>query len=121
MRDLKRNQSVVYYRNYAGSSEEITDEYGNVTGSYKKKYGELKAVMMSVSGSKGSAECQTFGVALDYDRTLATSDTSCDINESSILWLDGADTSEPHNYEVRGRSATINQIQLAVKRVDISD
>ena len=120
MRDLKRNQSAVYYRNYAGS-DEITDEYGNVTGSYKKKYGELKCALMSVSGSKGSAECQTFGVALDYDRTLITSDTDCDIGERSILWLDGADTSEPHNYEVTGRSATINQVQLAVKKVSVSD
>lgn len=118
MRNLRRNQSVVYYRNYIGD-EEIVDEYGNVTGSYQKKYGDLKRIKISVSGNMGTSEYQTFGKNLDYDRTLSTADMSCDINENSILWLDGADTDKPHNYIVKKRSATINQIQIAVKQVNV--
>ena len=110
MQNLRRNQSIVYYKNYV-KNVEIIDEYGNVTGSYDKEYGD--------SGNIGTSEYQTFGRSLDYDRTLTTADMSCDIDENSILWLDGADTSKPHNYVVKKRSATINQIQFVVKQVNV--
>ena len=118
MQNLRRNQSIVYYKNYV-KNVEIIDEYGNVTGSYDKEYGDLKRISISVSGNIGTSEYQTFGRSLDYDRTLTTADMSCDIDENSILWLDGADTSKPHNYVVKKRSATINQIQFVVKQVNV--
>lgn len=119
MRNLKRNQSVIFYKNLVDSVE-IVDEYGNVTGSYEKKYGELKKLSISVSANMGTSEYQTFGKSLDYDRTLSTADMNCDIDENSVLWLDGADTDKPHNYIVKKCSATINQILIAVKQVNVS-
>lgn len=118
MRNLRRNQTAIYYKNYIGE-DEIIDEYGNATGSFEKKYGGLKKIDISVSGNIGTSEYQTFGKNLDYDRTLSTSDMSCDIDENSILWLDGADTGKPHNYIVKKRSPTINQIQFAIKQVNV--
>lgn len=118
MRDLKRNQSVVFYKNYVNDTE-IIDEYGNVTGSFKKEYSDLKKIRLSVSANQGTSEYQTFGKSLDYDRTLLTADMNCDIDENSILWLDGADTDKPHNYIVKKVSRTINQVQVAVKQVNV--
>lgn len=119
MRNLMRNQSTVFYKNLVDMVE-IVDEYGNVTGTYKKVYGELKKLNISVSANMGTSEYQTFGKNLDYDRTLSTADMGCDIDENSILWLDGADTDKPHNYVVKKRSATINQVLIAVKQVNVS-
>ncbi|MBR1750439.1 MAG: hypothetical protein IJ740_06070 [Ruminococcus sp.] len=118
MRDLKRNSTAVYYKNFIRAGD-YKDEYGNKTGTPVRVYGEMKSCEMSVSGSKGSADSQAFGIDLDYDRTLSTADMSCEIDEYSILWLDGADLDKEHNYIVKKRSATKNQLLFAVKQVKV--
>lgn len=114
MRDLKRNQTLISYKNFVGK-EEIVDDYGNATGSYKRLYSEVKTRYMSVSANKGNAEVQGFGTQLDYDRTLSTADMSCDINENSIVYIDG------NAYSVKARAVSLNQIQLALKQVEINE
>ena len=78
MQDLRRNLSPVFYKMYTGQTE-IIDEYGNHTGSWKPGYGELKAVKLSVSPNRGSAESEMFGTLDDYDRTMTTADTECEM------------------------------------------
>lgn len=119
MRDLKRNQQTVYFKNYI-ETVELRDEWDNLSGETEQIYGELQHVEISVSGNKGTTENQTFGVELDYDKTLSTADVDCPINEFSILWID-ADTDGPHNYIVVQRSKTINQVLYAVKAVNVSE
>ena len=119
MRNLARNCATVFFKNLVGT-EDTYDEYGNNVGSPAKVYGELKSCEMSISGNKGNAENQMFGIDLDYDRTLSTADMTCEIDEYSVLWLDGADTSGMHNYIVKKVAPTLNQIVYAVKRVDVS-
>lgn len=114
MRDLKRNQTKISYKNLIGK-EEITDGDGNATGSYKRLYSDLKELKISVSANKGDVEIQGFGEQLDYDRTLSTADISCDINENSLVYIGG------EKYAVKKRAVSLNQIQLALKRVDISE
>lgn len=120
MRNLKRNQQTVYYKNYE-DSEDKYDEYGNLTGSVNKVYGDLKSCKISVSGSRGNTDNKMFGVNLDYDRTMSTADMSCDIDEFSILWIDRTDTDKPHDYKVVKRSVTLNQIVFAIKQVNVSE
>ena len=119
MRDLKRNQQKIFYRNYESCEDEY-DEYGNLTGSIIKKFGVIKECEISVSGNKGNADNQMFGINLDYDRTMSTADMSCEINEFSELWID-CSTDMPHNYEVVKRSPTLNQIVFAIKKVSVSE
>lgn len=119
MRSLQRNQQPVFYRLYEGE-EEIIDEFGNATGSYVPKYGELLAAMLCVSPNKGAADSEQFGSLLDYDRTMTTADTSVLIDENSVLWVDGADTSKPYNYIVKKRAPWKNSIQFAIQRVEVS-
>lgn len=119
MRDLRRNQQKVFFRLYEGQ-EEIKDQYGNVTGNYKPIYGPLKSAMFAVSPNKGNSEIKQFGSFADYDRTMTTADTSCEINENAILWVDGAGTKQTHNYIVQKRAPWKNSVAFAIKRVMVS-
>lgn len=83
MRSLLRNQQPVFFKLYE-REEEIIDEYGNPTGSYIPKYSNLKSAMLCVSPNKGSSEVEMFGSVEDYDRTMTTADTKCQIDEDSI-------------------------------------
>ena len=119
MQSLARNQFPVYYRQYEGESE-ILDEYGNKTGTFAPRYGELKKAYLSVSPSRSDASLEPFGTLTDYDLTMSTSDTSCPIDENTILWIDGADTAKSHNYYVKKRAPWKNSIAFAIKEVEVS-
>lgn len=119
MRNLRRNQQPVFFKLYEGQ-EEIIDQYGNATGSYKPLYSELQSAMLCVSPNKGSSEVQQFGSLEDYDRTMTTADTACPIDEDAILWLDGADTDGPYNYIVKKRAPWKNSVSYAIKHVTVS-
>lgn len=120
MRSLLRNQQPVFYKNLEGE-EEIVDQYGNSTGTYVPVYGELKSAMLCVSPNKGATENEQFGTLLDYDRTMTTADARLDIDETSVLWVDGADTNGPWNYKVTKRAPWKNSIQFAIKQVSVSE
>lgn len=120
MRDLRRNQIKVYYSNYEKSTE-LIDEYGNSTGQYEITYSKPEMIIISVSASKGSVDNQPFGNLLDYDRVLITSNMNCNIDENTVLWIDNLDTEKPHDYIVKKVARSINQIQIAVKKVTVSE
>ncbi len=116
MRNLRRNESLVYYKMYLGK-EELIDEYGNMTGSYRLIHGELQSSKLCVSPNKGTSETEQFGSIENYDRIMTTADIHCPIDEDSILWLDGADTSKQHNYIVKKRAPWKNSISYAIQQV----
>lgn len=118
MRDLARNQQPVFFKNY-GAMVDVYDDDGNWIGQ-EPGYGNLKSAMLTVSPNKGASETEQFGSLADYDRTMTTSDTSCQIDEQSILWIDNADTDEPHNYVVTKRAPWKNSISFAIKQVTVS-
>lgn len=120
MLNLARNLFPVYYKMYLGE-DFITDEYGNNTGSPIPIYSELREARLSLSPNKGTAESEMFGTIEDYDRTMTTADVTCEIDENSILWLDGADTTKAHNFIVKKRAPWKNSIAFAVKKVDLSN
>lgn len=120
MRSLLRNQQPIFYKLLEGQ-EEIVDQYGNPTGSYLPIYSELRSAMMCVSPNKGSSEVEQFGSLEDYDRTMSTSDTDCDIDEDAVLWVDGADTEGAYNYIVKLVAPWKNSISYAIKRVEVSE
>lgn len=119
MRDLHINRQPVFYKLYEGE-EEIIDQYGNPTGSFIPVYSELKSAMLCVSPNKGSSEVEQFGSLEDYDRTMTTADTDCQIDEDAVLWIDGADTDGPWNAIVKLKAPWKNSIQYAIKTVTVS-
>lgn len=120
VRNLRSNLSMVHFKTYEGQ-EEIVDEYGNSTGSFAPKYGDLQTAQLCVSPNKGSSEADMFGSLEDYDRTMTTADIGCLIDESAILWLDGQPTDESHNYIVKKRATWKNSVAFAVKKVTVSE
>lgn len=119
MRDLQRNLQPVFFKLYEGD-EEIIDQYGNSTGQFKPKYSALKSAMLCVSPNKGTSETEQFGSIEDYDRTMTTSDPDCEIEEDTVLWVDGADTAGPWNYIVKQRAPWKNSVSYAIQQVTVS-
>lgn len=120
MTSLLANQQPVFYKLYEGQ-EEIIDMDGNVTGNFVPIYGPLKSAMLCVSPNKGSTETEQFGTLMDYDRTMTTADTRCEIDENAVLWVDGADTSGPYNAIVKLKAVWKNSVQYAIKHVTVSE
>lgn len=119
MRNLKRNLFPVFYRNLVGQ-QDVTDEYGNLTGEYIPVYGDMLSCLACVSPNKGSTEAEQFGTDPDYDRTITTVEAWLPIDENTVMWLDGADTRGPYNYIVSRVSRWKNSLQIAVKQVEVS-
>lgn len=119
IRSLRINQQPVFYKLYEGE-EEIIDMHGNPTGSYIPVYSDLKSAMLCVSPNKGSSEVEQFGSLEDYDRTMTTADTNCQIDEDAVLWIDRADTDGPWNAIVKLKAPWKNSIQYAIKTVTVS-
>lgn len=118
MFNLARNEFTVFYKQYVGK-QEVLDSNGYKTGSFAVTYGTLESAKMYVSANRGSAQDDMFGNLEVYDRTLITSDVNCTMNEDSIVWLDGADTNQPHNYVVKKRAPWKNSIAFALLKVTV--
>ena len=116
MRDLKRNQQIIWYALLTEAKDK--DEWGNTVD--VKGYGEPQAFRASISANKGEASAQAFGADLQYDREIVTHDMNCPIDEYSRLWLDGRDTEQSHNYVVVAVSKSLNSIRYAIRRVNVS-
>lgn len=119
MRSLKRNERTIYYANYLGK-EELIDEYGNATGSYKVNYTEPKPYKINVSPARGSSDDTLFGTTLNYTKTMVTADLNCPIDEHSVLWVDRTyDTNVPYDYTVSQVGKSLSSVAYAIKGVDV--
>lgn len=118
MRALERNKRPIYYALF-DRKEEIKDEYGNGTGEFKIIYKEPVKTEMNISAAQGERSIQQFGDSTNYDRVIVTTDMDCPIDEMSILWVDNLDTSQPHDYVVSKVGDSLNNISIAIKKVDV--
>lgn len=119
MRNLMRNVTKISYKLYLGE-QDLLDDDGYRTGEKGISYSDFSECYMSISGNKSDSEMSQFGRNLDYDRTMSTADMKCDIDEHSLLWIDN-DVNGPHNFIVKKRSVTPNQIQFAIKQVNVNE
>lgn len=120
MQNLARNASTVWFKVYQGQTE-IIDSYGNKTGSFAPVYGDLQSAQLMVAPSKGDAAQEVFGTLLDYDRSMTTAETTCPIDEQTVLWLDGVSTDQPYTHYVRKRAPWKNSVVYAVKQVEVAN
>ena len=65
MRTIQRNKRTIYYALYQGVTE-ITDEYGYYTGEVEITYGNPVKAKMNVSGGRGAADIEMFGIDNPY-------------------------------------------------------
>lgn len=119
MRELERNKQLVHYAQF-DQIEPIYDEDGNDTGEVRPKYSEPVELRINVSPAVGESATRQFGEVVDYDRTLVICDTSLPIDERTVFWIDETDTDKPFDYTVKKVARSLNSLQIAVKRVEVS-
>lgn len=117
MRTLQRNKRTIAYALYAGI-QELTDDDGNLTGEQSPIYGEVVTTRMNVSGGRGQAEIELFGVDLPFTRTAVTDDLNTKFDTETIFWFEADPETDPYNYRCTGVSRTVNQVVLALAEVD---
>lgn len=120
MRSLERNKQEVYYATYSGK-QEITDDDGNLTGEYGLVYNDPVLLRINVSAARGESATRLFGELEDYDKVLISTDTELPITKTTVFWIDNTDTEKPHDYVVRKVAKGLNSIQIAVRKVDVSE
>lgn len=117
MRTLQRNKRTIAYALYAGI-QELTDDDGNLTGEQSPIYSEVVTTRMNVSGGRGQAEIELFGVDLPFTRTAVTDDLNTKFDTETIFWFEADPETDPYNYRCTGVSRTVNQVVLALAEVD---
>lgn len=118
MRSLNRNKRRIYYALQTGETRNV-DEYGNETGESTPTYGEAKALACNISAASGEEAVQAFGSFTGYSRTVSVSDTSCPIDETTIVWF-GVEPTEPYNYIVVRKADSKNGVLYALQEVTVT-
>ena len=119
MRTLQRNKRTIWYALYSGVTE-VVDDDGNYTGEQEVSYSEPIQARMNVSGGRGQAEIELFGVDNPFTRTAVTDDLDTPFNMDTIFWFEADPLTDPHNYRCTGVSRTINQVVIAIAELDVT-
>ena len=117
MRTLQRNKRTIYYALYQGLMDVIDDE-GNYTGEQAVSYSAPVEARMNVSGGRGQAEIELFGVDNPFTRTAVTDDLDTEFTTDTVFWFEADPTAEEHNYRCTGVARTINQVVIALAEID---
>lgn len=134
MRGLLRNKVKFYYALYE-KREEITDEYGNTTGQYQTIYSKPIECYGNISPAMGEIQNRQFGESENYDKVIVLDNKDIPIDEYSLLWVDripllnelgelvlGEDDTEitPHDYVVKKVAKSLNNLSLAIRKVNVN-
>lgn len=119
MKTLERNQIPFAYA-HAAEPEEILDEDGNRTGSFRQRWGEPQAARANISPSRGTVGIEAFGTSENYDRIICyTENDGIMLRELDAVWID-AGRDGAHDYMVvRVASSPCGRL-AAVRRVEVS-
>lgn len=127
MRSLLRNQQKIYYARIV-QGDVVVDEWGNETSEHHKQYDSITPLWINVSPASGSVYNNPFGQSLNYDKKLSIADTSL-FTEDYIgiaFWIgkEPPQTVEQdvftHNYKLVGVASGLNELLVAVERVNVS-
>jgi len=99
---------------------EVVDDDGNYTGEQEVSYSEPIQARMNVSGGRGQAEIELFGVDNPFTRTAVTDDLDTPFNTETIFWFEADPLTDPHNYRCTGVARTINQVVIALAELDVT-
>lgn len=134
MRCMNRNKVKFFYSLYEGR-EPITDEYGNVTGEYDVKYGNPTEGYANISAAKGETQTRQFGESETYDKVIVMDNEAPPIDEYSVLWVDTVpqlnedgslavdeegNVLTPHDYIVKKVAKSLNNVSIAISKVNVS-
>lgn len=119
MRTTQRDKRTIWYALYLGT-EDVVDTDGNYTGEHTVSYTAPIKTRMNVSGGKGKADVEMFGIDTPFTKVAVTDDLKTPFDTDTIFWFEADPQTEQHNYRVTGISRTINQVVIALAEVDIT-
>ena len=134
MKTMQRNKSVFWYALYSGS-EEIEDEWGNLTGETTIVYDDPLEYAGNISAAQGESSTRQFGESIGYDKVIVMDNDAPDIDEYSVLWVDSTpeldddgalavdddgETVTPYDYIVKKVARSLNSVSIAISKVDVS-
>lgn len=118
MRDLNRNKRLIHYARRVSEVKNY-DEYGNETGETSPVYGGIIPLYCNISAATGEDAVSAFGSFTNYSRTICVADTSCPIDEETIVWF-GVTLPNPHNYIVVRKADSKNGVLYALREVNVT-
>lgn len=76
---------------------------------------------MNVSGGRGRAEVELFGVDNPFTHTVVTDDLKTPFDTETVWWYGVDPVTEPYNFRCTGISRTNNQVVIALAEVEITN
>lgn len=119
MRVVRRNRRPVAYAFYQGVTDVVNDD-GEYTGEHEISYSDPVKALMNVSGGRGQADINLFGIGSSSMRTIVTEDLETPFSEETVFWVERDPDTEPFDYRVVNISRTVNQVVIAIDEVSKS-
>lgn len=124
MKVMERNKRTFWYCLY-DRKEPIIDEDGNETGEEQIVYKPSQSLRANISAASGSSQVEQFGNLAGYDKVIVLDDTSCPIDESTVLFIDkepeyGEDGNPLYDYRVKRVAKSLNSVSIAATKVSVS-
>lgn len=136
MRSLNKNQKKLWYSTYAdqiviyetdGAGSIIYDDIdGKQVPRIKAEragYNNPVPFYANISAAKGTSDAEVFGVALDYTKTISTTDMTLPISETSLIWFEtepvienGVVDESSADYSVVAVARSLNNVVYALKK-----
>lgn len=124
MKVMERNKRTFWYCLY-DRKEPIIDEDGNETGEEQIFYKPAQSLRANISAASGSSQVEQFGNLAGYDKVIVLDDTSCPIDENTVLFIDkepeyGKDGNPLYDYRVKRVAKSLNSVSIAATKVSVS-
>lgn len=97
------------------------NENGEWTGEPRVTYSQPIKALMNVSGGRGQADINLFGIGSSSMRTIVTDDLETPFSEETVFWIETDPDTEPFDYRVVNISRTVNQVVIAIDEVGVSE
>ena len=123
MRCLLRNKTAFYYALYM-RKEPTYDGDGNENGT-RLVYRTPVRALANISPATGTSQVEQFGNLSAYDRVIVLDDTSCPIDENTVLFVErepsyNEDGSPLFDYVVTKIARSLNSVSIAIRKVSVS-
>lgn len=124
MKVMERNKRTFWYCLY-DRKEPVFDEDGNETGEEQIVYKTAQSLRANISAASGSSQVEQFGNLAGYDKVIVIDDTSCPIDENTVLFIDkepehDGDGKPLYDYIVKRVAKSLNSVSIAVTKVSVS-
>lgn len=124
MKAMERNKRTFWYCLY-DRKEPIIDEDGNETGEEQIVYKPAQSLRANISAASGSSQVEQFGNLAGYDKVIVLDDTSCLIDENTVLFIDKEpehdDDGKPlYDFMVKRVAKSLNSVSIAATKVSVS-